>query len=103
MVLPVASRVKTAYEYWVSGSSPASVTEVAGAESRVTAVPVMGLAGGVVPAARRTMIWARSASVGLVHDRLIEVVVVAVTLSPVTGPGGVVSSTAVGVDDTGAA
>jgi hypothetical protein len=37
------------------------------------------------------MIKARSVSTGFVHDRLIEVEVVALTRSPVTGPGGVLS------------
>ena len=45
-----------------------TVTLVAFAEDSVTPVPDVGDAGGVIPTARRTMIWDRSASVGLVQD-----------------------------------
>ena len=43
------------------------------------------------PGARRIITPVKSASVGLVHDRVTESVVVSVTESPVTGPGAVVS------------
>ena len=93
-VFPVVSRVNTAYEYWVSALSPLSVTDVAFAEPRLTAEPAVAEEGAVVPSARRTMIRARSASVGLIHDRATLLAVRAPTVNPVTGPGGVLSAAA---------
>ena len=49
------------------------------------------------PGARRIITPVKSASVGLVHDRVTESVVVSVTESPVTGPGAVVSGGGGGV------
>lgn len=65
----------------------------------VTGVPSVGLLGAVLPVARRTMISARSVSAGLVQDSEMEVAVRAVTVSPVTGPGAVMSKwTATGIE-----
>ena len=58
---------------------------------RVTPTPAVGVAGGVAPWARRTITAARSASPGLVQDSPMLVSVRVPTVSPVTGPGGVVS------------
>ena len=59
-------------------------------------MPAVGEDGGVLPAARRIITPARSPSPGLVHDNVIDVVVVLVTDRPVTAPGGVVSGLGVG-------
>ena len=99
LVLPVLSRVNTAYAYSVSAVSPVSVIEVVVGVGRVTAVPAAGVAGEVLPWARRTITAARSASPGLVQDRPMLVSVRVPTVRLVTGPGGVVSG-AIGVADT---
>ena len=63
---------------------------MAGAASEATCTPVVA-DGGIEPVARRTRTRAKSASPGLIHDRATLDDVVAVTSSPVTGPGGVLS------------
>ena len=103
VVLPLVSRVNTAYEYWVSALSPVSVTDVAFADPSVTAVPAVADPGALAPRARRTMIRARSASVGLLHDSTTLLVVRVSTVNPPTGPGGVVSAGGVGGVTTGGA
>ena len=91
-VLLVVSVANTAYEYCVPAANPVSVTEVAVAAARVTPVPAVAVDGAVAPGERRTITVERSASVGFVHDRAMLVVVRVPTVSPVTGPGGVVSA-----------
>jgi hypothetical protein len=91
LVFGTASRANTAYEYCVPTARPVSVTEVAVADARLTPIPAVTEAGGVLPTARRTTIEARSASDGLIHDSWIDVVVRVPTVNPVTGPGAVVS------------
>ena len=81
----------------MSAVSPLSVTEVAVGVGRVTAVPAPGVPGGTEPWARRTITAARSASAGLLHDRPMLLSVRVPAVSPVTGPGGVVSAGGGGV------
>ena len=54
-------------------------------------MPSVGVAGAVSPFARRTMTVARSASAGLVQDKVMLSGVRSVAASAVTWPGGVVS------------
>ena len=74
-------------------SSPVSSTVVAVGVASVTAWPSVGVAGALSPFARRTVTASRSASVGLVQDRWMNVSPRAVTARSVTGPGGEVSAT----------
>lgn len=67
------------------------MTLVAREEPNATRVPAVGDAGAVSPTARRIRISARSASVGLVHARVIDELVTIPVVSEVTGPGAVVS------------
>src|SRR5664279_1421974 len=66
-----------------------SVNDVADGLVSVTSVPVVGDAGPFGPSARRIITPAKSAPVGFVHDNATPLVV-AVTATPLTGPGGVV-------------
>ena len=91
LVLPMVSRVNTAYACGASTGRPASVTWLAVAEVRGTAAPSAGVAGAVSPAARRTITAARSGSAGFVHARLMLVAVRPTTANPPTTPGAVVS------------
>ncbi len=73
------------------GASPVSTCVAPGLALSATSVPAVGEPGGVGPTARRTITPVRSVSEGFVQARVTDVVVVPVTVRPVTGPGGVVS------------
>lgn len=91
LMLPAVSLVNTAYEYVVEAANPVSVTDVAVGVPSGTPVPSVAWAGAVVPLARRTMIWARSGSAGLVQDSSMLVWVAVPVARLVTGAGGVTS------------
>ena len=72
-------------------ASPVSVSVVAVGVAIGTAEPAEAELGGTAPVARRTMISARSSSLGLAHDNDNAFADRFVTTKPVTGPGAVTS------------
>jgi hypothetical protein len=59
-----------------------------------TSVPLAGVAGGVLPTARRIITPAKSASPGFTQVTVRLDAVAPVTVTVLTGPGGVVSAAA---------
>jgi hypothetical protein len=82
------SCANSAYEYCVPDVRAVSTKELAGFAASVTRLPAVADPGGVAPSARRIITPDGEGSLGLSHDKAIEVLDgIAVTL--VTGPGAV--------------